>query len=148
MKGKIIISAVSLILVVGVAIGVVVAVQKNKDDPQVQSQQKSVMIMCQNTEDQKLCHETLSSVRGVDAADPKAYIAAVVKSTTDSVIKAFNMSDRLTTEYGSKDNGIKMALDDCKDLLQFAMDSLEHSANLLRDKNIQDVHHQSPDLRY
>ncbi|KAL5060755.1 hypothetical protein RYX36_032359 [Vicia faba] len=147
MNGKVIISVVSLILVVGVAIGVVVTVHKNGEDPEIQVQQRSVQIVCQNAEDKKLCHDTLKSVSGIDCADPKAYIAAAVKATTDSVIKAFNMSDRLTTEYGSKDNGIKMALDDCKDLLEFAMDSLEMSTNLVRDNNIQGVHSQSPDIR-
>ena len=147
MNGKIVISAVSLILVVGVAIGVVVAVHKNGEDPEIQTQQRSLQVICQNAEDKKLCHDTLSSVKGVDAADPKAYVAAVVKATTDSVIKAFNMSDRLTTESGDKDNGVKMALDDCKDLLQSALDSLDLSTNLVRDNNIQGVQFQSPDFR-
>ncbi|XP_057439159.1 pectinesterase-like [Lotus japonicus] len=147
MKGKIIISAVSLILVVGVAIGIVVSVHNNNADPEVQTQQRSVRTICQNTDDQKLCHDTLSSVKGVDAADPKAYIATAVKAASDSVIKAFNMSDRLTTEYGNKDHGIKMALDDCKDLLQSAMQSLDLSTTLVRDNNIQGVHNQIPDFR-
>ncbi|CAK8544461.1 unnamed protein product [Lathyrus sativus] len=147
MSGKIVISVVSLILVVGVAIGAVVIVHKNGQDPQIKAQQRSVQVICQNAEDKNLCQDTLKSVNGVESADPKAYIAAVVKATTDSVIKAFNMSDRLSTEYGSKDSGIKMALDDCKDLLEFAMDSLEMSTNLIRDNNINGVHSQTPDMR-
>ncbi|KAI5424773.1 hypothetical protein KIW84_030819 [Lathyrus oleraceus] len=147
MSGKVVISVVSLILVVGVAIGVVAVVHKNGQDPEMKTQQRSVQIICQNAEDKDLCQDTLKSVNGVESADPKAYIAAAVKATTDSVIKAFNMSDRLSTEYGSQDGGIKMALDDCKDLLQFAMDSLEMSTNLVRDNNIQAVHSQTPDLR-
>ncbi|PNX89753.1 pectinesterase, partial [Trifolium pratense] len=95
MSGKIIISVVSLILVVGVAIGVVVVVHNKGEDPEIQTHQRSLRVICQNAEDQKLCHETLSSVRGADASDPKAYIAAAVKAATDNVIKAFNMSDRL-----------------------------------------------------
>jgi len=102
MSGKIIISAVSLILVVGVALGVVVAVNKRGDEPAIQSNQKSVEIICQNTDDQKLCHDTLSSVKGLDTADPKAYIATAVKATMDSVIKAFNMSDKLTVGVQTK----------------------------------------------
>ena len=146
MKGKVIISAVSLILVVGVAIGVVCAVRKNGEDPEVKTQQRSLQVMCQNADDQKLCHETLSSVRGADAADPKAYIAAAVKAATDNVIKAFNMSERLTTEYG-KENGAKMALNDCKDLMQFALDSLDLSTKCVHDSNIQAVHDQTADMR-
>ncbi|KAK7284525.1 hypothetical protein RJT34_19271 [Clitoria ternatea] len=147
MSGKVIISAVSLILVVGVAIGVVVAVNKKGDDPELQAQQKNVQIICQDTDDQKLCHDTFHSVKGVDAADPKAYIAAAVKATTDSVIIALNMSDRLTTEYGKNDNGVKMALDDCKDLLQSSMASLQYSTDLVRDNNLDAIHFQSADIR-
>ncbi|XP_027350403.1 pectinesterase-like [Abrus precatorius] len=146
MSGKVIISAVSLILVVGVALGVVVAVNKKSEDPEIQSQQKSVRVICQDTEDQKLCHDTLSSVKGVNATDPKAYIAAAVKATTDSVIKAFNMSDRLTTEYG-KDDSTKMALDDCKDLLQSAIESLQLSTDLVHNNDVQNIHLQSADFR-
>ncbi|CAJ1873583.1 unnamed protein product [Sphenostylis stenocarpa] len=147
MSGKIIVSAVSLILVVGVAIGVVVAVNKKGDDPTIQSHQKSVGVICKNTDDQKLCHDTLSSVKGADAADPKAYISTAVKATMDSVIKAFNMSDRLTTEHGDKDSGIKMALDDCKDLLQSAMQSLQFSIDILQNNNVQAVQNQEADFR-
>lgn len=147
MSGKVIISAVSLILVVGVAIGVVVAVNKKGEDPNIQSQQKSVGVICQNTDDQKLCHDTLSSVKGLNTADPKAYIATAVKATMDSAIKAFNMSDRLTTEYHGGDNGTKMALDDCKDLLQSAVESLQLSADMVHNNNVQAVHNQQADFK-
>ena len=149
MKGKVLVSSVSLILVVGVAIGVVVVVNNsNKNaDPEVAAHQKSVNTMCQGTEDPKLCHDTLSNVQTSYASDPKAYIAAAVEATTKSVIQALNMSDRLSVDHGNKDPGVKMALDDCKDLMQFALDSLESSANLVRDNNIQAVHDQSPDFR-
>ncbi|KAK7397016.1 hypothetical protein VNO78_18182 [Psophocarpus tetragonolobus] len=147
MSGKVIISAVSLILVVGVAIGVVVAVNKKGDDPSLEAHQKSVGVVCQNTDEQKLCHDTLSSVKGIDTADPKAYIATAVKATMDSVIKAFNMSDRLTTEHGSSDNGTKMALDDCKDLLQSAIQSLQLSTDMVQNNNIQAVHNQQADFK-
>ncbi|MCI52514.1 putative pectinesterase/pectinesterase inhibitor 21-like, partial [Trifolium medium] len=80
--------------------------------------------------DQKFCYETLGSVRGADAADPKAYLAAALKAATDNVIKAFNMSDRLSVEYGDKDRGIKMALDGCKEMMEFALDSLDLSTTV------------------
>ncbi|XP_045796799.1 pectinesterase-like [Trifolium pratense] len=147
MSGKIIISVISLILVVGVAIGVVVVVHRKGEDPEIQTQQRSLRVICQNAEDQKLCHETLSSIRGADASDPKAYIAAAVKAATDNVIKAFNMSDRLIVEYGDKDRHTKMVLAGCKEMMEFALDSLDLSTTVVRDKNIQSVHAQHADLR-
>lgn len=147
MNSKILVSGVSIILVVGVAIGVVVVVNKKDSDPAVAAQQKSIKSMCEGTEDPKLCHDTLSAVKTANASDPKAYIQAVVEASTKSAIEALNMSDRLTVEKGNNSPGLKMALDDCKDLMQFALDSLESSTNLVRDNNIQAINDQSPDFR-
>jgi pectinesterase len=147
MSGKIIISVISLILVVGVAIGVIVTSHKKAEDPEIQTEQRYLRVICQNAEHQKLCHETLSSVRGADASDPKAYIAVAVKAATDNVIRAFNMSDRLIVEYGDKDRHIKMALRVCKEMMEFALDSLDLSTIVVRDNNIQSVHAQNADLR-
>lgn len=146
-NGKVVISSVSLILVVGVAIGVVVVVNKSdSSDPKVAAQQKNVKVMCEGTEDPKLCHETMSTVKG-NTSDPKVYIAAGVEATMKKVIQALNMSDRLKVEHGEKDPGIKMALDDCKDLIQFALDCIESSVNLVNDQNIQAMYDQTPDFR-
>jgi len=148
MNGKVLVSGVSLILVVGVAIGVVVVVNKSgASDPQIAAHQKNVKAMCEGTEDPKLCHETLSSAKGGNKSDPKVYIAAGVEATMKSVIQALNMSDRLKVEHGDKDPGIKMALEDCKDLIEFALDSIEASVNLVNNENIQAMYDQSPDFR-
>ncbi|KAK7356265.1 hypothetical protein VNO80_15533 [Phaseolus coccineus] len=147
MNSKVIISSVSLILVVGVAIGVVVVVNKKDSDPQIAAQQKRVKTMCEGTEDPQLCHKTLSTVKGGNTSDPKVYIAAGVEATMKSVIQALNMSDRLKVEHGDKDPGIKMALDDCKDLIEFALDSIESSVNLVHNQDIQAMYDQSPDFR-
>ncbi|KAK7269561.1 hypothetical protein RIF29_22293 [Crotalaria pallida] len=151
LKGKILVSGVSLILVVGVVIGVVVVVKNNNgtQDPQVQAHQKQVKTICQNTEDPKLCHDTLNKASPSNGTDPKAYIAVAVQSITDSVIKAVNMSDRLYVEHGKDDSkqGMKMALEDCKDLMEFSMDSIEASVNMVQNNNIQAVHDQTPDFR-
>ncbi|CAL0302366.1 unnamed protein product [Lupinus luteus] len=146
MNGKIIVSAVSLILVVGVAIGVVVAVHKNASDPEVKAQQKSVMIICKNTNDPRYCSEVLSSAHVPNVADPKSYLTVLVNSTTEKVIKAFNLTDRLSSEHGGKDNGVKVGLDACKHMLELALDSLDLSSTLVRDNNIQTIHFQVPDF--
>ncbi|XP_061373591.1 pectinesterase-like [Gastrolobium bilobum] len=147
MVNKVLVSGVSLILVVGVAIGVVSVVNNKKEDPEVAAHQKSVKSMCQGTDDQKLCYDTLSSAKASNSSDPKVYIATAVEASFKSVIQALNMSDRLSVEHGNNNPSIKMALDDCKDLMQFALDSLEASANLVRDNNMQAIHDQTPDFR-
>lgn len=148
MGGKVLISAVSLILVVGVAIGTVIVVHKqtNNGDSsgEISSHQNTVVSqMCQNTDDPKFCQQTLSHVND---SDPKAFLSAIVEATTNSVIKGLNMSDRLIVDHSNGEKGVKMALGDCKDLLQFAMDSLQMSTDLLRN-DIKTVTNQTPDFR-
>ncbi|MED6131227.1 hypothetical protein PIB30_007917 [Stylosanthes scabra] len=141
---KLFVSGLSLLLVVSVAIGVVVA-HDNKGGSDGEHE-KTVNSMCSGTDEQKLCQETLKDVQA-NGSDPKAYIAAALEATTKSVIKALNMSDRLSVDHGHKSPGVKMALDDCKDLMEFALDSIEASVNLVQNKDMQGVHEQTPDFR-
>ncbi|XP_061373628.1 pectinesterase-like [Gastrolobium bilobum] len=139
------------VLVVGAVIGgVVVGVGRNQKTNEngggegVSTHSKAVKALCQNADDQNLCHEVLNPV---DTSDPKDYIETVVKTTMDSVVKAFNMSDRLSVEHGNSKPGIKMALEDCKDLLQSAIHELEASGLLVRESTIQDVNERASDLK-
>ncbi|CAL0300189.1 unnamed protein product [Lupinus luteus] len=146
MKINIIVSVVSLILVVGVVIANIVINHKGNSstNPSVKANYSKVEKICQSAEQKDLCVQTLSFVN--ETSDPKEYVAAIVKATTESVIKAFNMSDKLSMEHGDKDQGIKIALDNCKDMLQFALDSLQLSTDLVDGKDIKQVHDQSADF--
>ncbi|CAL0316516.1 unnamed protein product [Lupinus luteus] len=146
MKGKIIVSAVSLILVVGVVIGAVVINHNNNiTSTDVKANVKAADKICQSAEQKDLCVQTLGTVK--DNSDPKEYVAAVLKASTESVIKAFNMSDRLIVEHGNKGQGVKMALDDCKDLLESALDSLQLSTDMVGGSDVRQVHDQTADFR-
>ncbi|KAK7269557.1 hypothetical protein RIF29_22288 [Crotalaria pallida] len=138
MERKTIGSVISLLLVVGVTIGIVVlnTDQKGDSNDELSTHTKTVEAICQNTDDNKLCHETLTPV---EAKEPRDYIKAVMKHSMDSVIKAFNMSDNLKVENMNSSTGIKMALEDCKDLLEFAIDELEASSFVFSDENKYDV---------
>ncbi|CAJ1969549.1 unnamed protein product [Sphenostylis stenocarpa] len=148
MSGKIIGAGVSLILCVGVVIGVVAVVQSPKNETsitgEVKTTNRAVTALCQNSDDQKYCHGVLSTT---NSSDPKDYIASVVKASMDSVIKAFNMSDRLTVEHGNSSEGMKMALDDCKDLLQSAIHELEASGVLVQESNIDAVNNHTSEIK-
>lgn len=148
MAGKVLAPAISLVLVVGVVIGVVAVVQSPKpvtnSAGNLKTTNKAVTALCQDSDDPKLCHNVLSSA---NSSDPKDYIVTVVKTSMDSVIKAFNMSDKLTVEHGNSSEGMKMALDDCKDLLQAAMHDLEASGVLVKESNIEDVHDRTAELK-
>ncbi|KAK7278124.1 hypothetical protein RJT34_23149 [Clitoria ternatea] len=158
MSGKVVGSAVSLILVVGVVIGVVAVVQSpaakggssggggggGDGGSELSTHNKAVTALCQNSDDQKLCKDVLSPV---NTTDPKEYVATVVKTSMESVIKALNMSDRLSVEHGNSSTGVKMALDDCKDLLQAAIHELEASGVMVQQSSIQDVNEHSAELK-
>ncbi|CAJ1969537.1 unnamed protein product [Sphenostylis stenocarpa] len=148
MSGKIIGAGVSLILCVGVVIGVVAVVQSPKNETsstgELKTTNRAVTALCQNSDDQQFCHSVLSTTK---SSNPKDYIATVVKTSMDSVIKAFNMSDRLTVEHGNSSAGMKMALDDCKDLLQSAIHELEASGVLVQESNIDAVNNHTSEIK-
>ncbi|MCI04072.1 putative pectinesterase/pectinesterase inhibitor 21-like, partial [Trifolium medium] len=81
MSGKVIVSGVSIILVVGVAIGVVCVVNKTGNDPALAAHQKNVQSICSATEDQKLCQDTLGAAKPTNSSDPTAYLAAAVEAS-------------------------------------------------------------------
>lgn len=145
MSNKVIVSAVSLILVVGVALGVVAVVHyKNNNEAKTSSHVKAVTTVCNGAQDQKYCEDTLNSVK---SNDPKDYVKTVVQTSLDNVIKAFNMSDRLSVEHSKSDNSIKMALDDCKDLLQAAIQELGASINMVHENSIHNVNDNAAELK-
>ncbi|GAU40579.1 hypothetical protein TSUD_35960 [Trifolium subterraneum] len=148
MGSQVLVSAVSLILVVGVAIGVVCVVNRTSDKPgddgQLNTHTKAVQAVCQGSDDKKFCVDTLSPV---NTSDPNDYIKAVVKTSMESVIKAFNMSDTLAVENDKDNATVKMALDDCKDLLQSAIQELAASDVLIHDNNAQNVTTRTAELK-
>ncbi|KAI4301582.1 hypothetical protein L6164_034845 [Bauhinia variegata] len=147
MRGKALVSTVSLILVVGVIVGVVAVVNIKKDNNHsATANVKAVQNICQNAEDQKLCRETLIPAKG-SPDDPKAYFKTAIEAATNSIIKALNMSDKLSVEHGNKDPGIKMALDDCRDLMQYSIANLQSSADLVNNNDILTVHYRTDDFK-
>lgn len=143
---KTIISAVSIILVVGVVIGTVVVVHNKNKDPQVNQRQNALKTICLNTDDQKLCHDTLSNVK--NSSDPKAFLGAAIQASLNNVIKALNMTDTISIQQGNNTQSIvKMATNDCKDFIQSAMDSLKASSEFLGNTTLQTLTDQSPDFK-
>ncbi|KAK7356264.1 hypothetical protein VNO80_15532 [Phaseolus coccineus] len=151
-KKTTLVSAVSLILVVGVALGVVAYVSTGNEDPgstsddsgKVTTHTKAVQAVCQNSDDKKFCSDTFNSV---NTSDPTAYVKTVVKNTMDGVVKAFNLSDTLTVQNSKGNSTVKMALEDCKDLLEFAIDELEASEILVKENNINNINDRVSELK-
>ncbi|MED6120126.1 hypothetical protein PIB30_018153 [Stylosanthes scabra] len=151
MEQRKLVSAVSLFLLVGVALGIVAVVRTNYqasdttgNNGGLSIHSKAVKAVCQNSDDQILCQDTLNSVNNTD---PKEYISTILKTSMESVIVAFNMSDRLTLEHGNSTPGVKMALEDCKDLLQFAIGELQASNLVVQDNTLNNINDRVDDLK-
>ncbi|KAF2607719.1 hypothetical protein F2Q68_00045236 [Brassica cretica] len=127
--GKVVISAASVLLVVGVAIGVVTYVNRGDDgggggkDASLNSHQKAVQAICQTTTDQGSCSKTLDPVK---SDDPSKLIKAFLLATKDAITKSSNFT--ATTEGGMGKNmnaTTKAVLEYCKRVLTYALEDLE-----------------------
>ncbi|KAM7463211.1 hypothetical protein LguiA_031332 [Lonicera macranthoides] len=150
-RGKYIAIAVSGILVVAVAIGVIVGVtQHNKksgddDEKALSSTTKSIASICSQTDYKKTCVESLSSLANNDSATPKDYFQTAIRVTIDEVKAAMEKSG--TIGNASKDPAHKMAVEDCKDLLQFAVDELESSYSTVGDSSLHNMNDRAAELQ-
>lgn len=142
MIGKVVVSAVSLIVVVAVVIGVVALVQPNHGSKEgehksekLSPQMKMANQLCQPADYKEACAKTLS---GVNSTDPKEFIKQALLTTSDAVKKSFNFSQDLIVK-ASQDKRDKMALDDCKELLDNAVQELQASMSMVGDQDLHNI---------
>ncbi|KAK5783494.1 hypothetical protein PVK06_038003 [Gossypium arboreum] len=135
---------VSIILVVGVAIGVVSTVHRNHNDNETLSpQMKAVSNFFSFTHYRESYHKTLSSV---NSTDPKEFISKAILAAEEAVKKFFNYSDSLIVQV-KNNNLTKMALNDCKDMMDYAIDSLQPSYSDVGDSELRNINDHKNDLR-
>ncbi|KAK4799946.1 hypothetical protein SAY86_025311 [Trapa natans] len=145
MSTKAIISAVSVILVVGVAIGVVVGVHKSSDSS-VSSEMKAVKSMCSPTSYQDLCVETLTkATNDTTTSDPKELVMASISTVIDHVQIGINMSASFFASYNNSE--VPWTLQNCKTLYEDAMDNLQEILSVLKDSDLQKVTEDAPGLQ-
>ncbi|KAJ6696412.1 PECTINESTERASE [Salix koriyanagi] len=114
MLGKVIVSGVSLILVVGVIIGVVATVNHSNGSSGTESlspQMKAVSALCQPTYYKDACTNTLSAL---NSTDPKELIKGSILAISSSLKKSFNLTDDLLVKADNAGARDKTALNDCK----------------------------------
>lgn len=140
---------VALILIVGCAVGALLYRQSGSGGSGGSGgvftpHSKAVTAICQGSNRPKECEDTLGSV---NSTNPKDYISTAVAKVLQKVIGAANMTDKLAVEHGSGNKGMKMAIDDCQDLMQSAIDSLEASNAMLKGDDIRSIENRTDDLR-
>ncbi|XP_059289587.1 pectinesterase-like [Lycium ferocissimum] len=152
--GKLVAFGVSLILVVGVVIAVIVGTNhtKNssgngdKDDQVLSSTSKSVASVCSQTDYKKACVNSLTSMANNQTATPKDFIQKAIEVAIQEVKAAMERSASIG-KAEAHDPLQKMATDDCKDLLQFAIDELQASFSSVGDSNLHSMGDRETELK-
>ncbi|XP_022851456.1 pectinesterase-like [Olea europaea var. sylvestris] len=150
MVGKVAISAVSLVLVVGVVIGMVAVVHRSdspdNDKHNMSASMKAVTTICAPTTYKDACVRSLESVANNETATPKDYIMAAILATLDEVKKSFNVTGK-TVVNKDDDPYDHMAVEDCKDLLDYAIDTLQASYSSVGESDMHTIQDRANELR-
>ncbi|CAF2124286.1 hypothetical protein BRARA_C02347 [Brassica rapa] len=121
MIGKVVVSVASVLLLVGVAIGVVVIINKNGNTP-LSPQMKAVQGICQGTSDKASCVKTLEPVK---SDDPNKLIKAFMLATQDALTKSSNFTGKTEGDLGSSISpNNKAVLEYCKKVFLYALEDL------------------------
>jgi len=152
--GKVVVSVVSVLLLVGVALAVVVVVHnhgngKHEGSVAAPSTSKSMVeSVCSNTDYKTACEQTLSPLSHNVTADYKDIIKAAVQATVDQVSKSLNLSESLLVEANNNNSTrLKMALEDCNDLLSLAIGQLQASFSMVGDSDMHTIKDRSAELK-
>ncbi|RVW12540.1 putative pectinesterase/pectinesterase inhibitor 21 [Vitis vinifera] len=150
MIGKAVVSGISLFLVVGVIIGIVSVTRphgsdRTDGDTNMSSSMKAVASVCATADYKDACMQTLSPVpKNGSSATPKDYIQAAVQVTIKQIKSSMNLSEKLF--QATNDSRTQMALGDCKDLLQFAIDELQESFSSVGESDLQTLDQLSTEI--
>ncbi|XP_021752243.1 pectinesterase-like [Chenopodium quinoa] len=150
MKGKLIGLGISIIIIVGVAVGLVYFVRRthyaneHKPDP-LSSTSKAVQAICSPTDYKEACVQSLASVAKNQSASLQDYIHAAIMATMDAVKQGIDKSDSIGKEANDPLN--KMAFEDCKELLRLATDELQAVLSDVSDVNMSTMKNKEDDLK-
>ncbi|KAK4357928.1 hypothetical protein RND71_023538 [Anisodus tanguticus] len=146
--GKVVISLVSLILLVGVIVGVVVVVHKNGDKYDNKStnvQKKKVDEFCQPAAYKDACVKSLDKVENNETATMKDYIMAAFDATVEEIKKSLHETGKTNVDK-DKDPYNHMALEDCKELLQYAIEELESTLKVVTENEMKSLQEKVYDI--
>ncbi|XP_042403071.1 putative pectinesterase/pectinesterase inhibitor 28 [Zingiber officinale] len=144
-----VVSAVVLVACVA-TVGVVTVSNRQAADsskPQMaelSTSQKNIQQFCQPTDYRQTCETTLSSVAG-DNTDPKDLVELVFNITIDHIKKAFDHSS--TIQEAAKDPRTSEALENCRELLDYAIGDLRTSVDRLEDFSMEKIDKFIDDLK-
>ncbi|KAH7836588.1 hypothetical protein Vadar_003171 [Vaccinium darrowii] len=149
---KVAISIVSLILLVGVVIGVVVGVTRGRGNDTksgtaapVTTTSKSVASFCSTTNYQDACVNSLGSVANNASATPLDYIMAAVQATINEASNSFKVAQSVKVDTDKHPNQA-LAVDDCKDLLEWAVQDLQAAFSTVGNSDLNSLQDKEFDI--
>ncbi|THU67310.1 hypothetical protein C4D60_Mb05t23300 [Musa balbisiana] len=123
--------SVSAVVLVAVVATVAVTMSNLESEPaktQFSSSQKNIKDFCNPTDYQETCESTLSAAAG-NSTDPKELVNLAFQMTIDQIKEAFNHSTVLSE--AAKNPRTSDALENCRELLDYAIDDLRSSIDRL-----------------
>ncbi|KAJ4968771.1 hypothetical protein NE237_015472 [Protea cynaroides] len=147
MTRKPLIVSVSLILVISVVIGAILVSRNGNStgEKSLSKKMKSVEDVCQPTLFKDTCMSTMTPIAANESASPKDFLRAALVATIEEVkIMTEKPGAMKNGSHGTIDN---MALDDCKEFLQFSIKDLEEALAKLEDNEIHEVNDQVDEFR-
>ncbi|WOH15797.1 hypothetical protein DCAR_0935343 [Daucus carota subsp. sativus] len=150
MGGKLILFAVAGVAVVGAVIGLISTDVMHKKtsgegkDP-LATTSKPVASVCSSTDYKESCVNSMSGLANNQSATPKEFIQAAIEYAQKEVKAALDKSGTISKAVNQPKE--KMAVDDCQDLLQFAVDELEASMSSVGDSDLHSMTDREAELR-
>ena len=151
-KKKVAIMGLASILLVAMVVGTVVTVNSrgggsSSGDGQggtVSTSMKAIQAICQPTDYRDTCVNSLSSA-GVNTSDPKELVKTAFQVTMDQISSAIQNSTLMKDL--EKDPRTKAALENCHELMDYAIDDLQNSFNKLGAFDISKIDDYVDDLK-
>ncbi|KAL5996194.1 hypothetical protein ACLOJK_026268 [Asimina triloba] len=141
-KKRMVIIGLSSMILVAMVVAVAVGANYKKvggsaegdissDAAPIRSSTKAVAEICQPTDYKEACFDSLSSAAKKNTTDPKELVKLAFNVTVEKVRKALSQSKVL--QEAEKDPKTKTALENCEELMDYAIDDLENSLKKFED---------------
>ncbi|CAI9776166.1 unnamed protein product [Fraxinus pennsylvanica] len=136
---KALLLGISIFLVVGAVVSLIAGVNHRRlttdEDGQVLSTTtKLVATVCSQTDYKRACVDSMSSLANNASATPNDFLQAAINVAIEEVQAAMNRS--LKIGQAANDSFQKMAVEDCKELLEYAVEELQASYSMVGDSNL------------
>lgn len=147
-KQKVVIIGVSSLFLVAMVVAVVIGTKNTDTDSynrqDVSSSKKAVETICAPTDYKETCFDSLKSTAET-TADPKELIEAAFRSTIEYLDQAARNSTVL--QEIEKDPRTKLALENCKELANSAINDLKKTYNKFQDFDFSNLDEMFADLQ-